>query len=295
MNISLNSVSNSNLRNMTTNRTLQEIAEEKKEANEKISSGSKLNSAKDDAVGVAISSEMLSQIENLIQSIGNSQDAINLTKVADSSMSTISDSVERIGELTIQASNGTLSNSDKQIIAGEVAQLLNGIDNMTENTQYNGENLLDGTFDATIQNGPNSGDNTNLSISATNVESLGLTDVADAFGLVKNGDTYEVSADFDFSNADFSSALSSVNDALEAISTGRAELGATSNALEYSVTSDYITAENLSATSSKITDADIAKEQMISASEKAKENFSMSLMAQNNQSAYAVNELLFRA
>jgi flagellin len=114
-------------------------------AMERLSTGVRINSAADDAAGLAISSKMTSQINGLKQAVRNANDAISLVQVAEGATAGISDMLQRMRELAVQAANGSYTANDRQALDNEFQQLSGEIDRIATDTQWNGKNLLDGT------------------------------------------------------------------------------------------------------------------------------------------------------
>ncbi|MDD5297982.1 MAG: flagellin [Rhodocyclaceae bacterium] len=143
---------------------------------QRLSSGLRINSAADDAAGLAISTRMSSQINGLNQAVRNANDGVSLTQTADGAMSSISDSLQRMRDLSVQASNATNSASDRQALQGEVNQLVAQINSVAQNTAFNGVKLLDGTFNAqNFQVGANAGQTLSVtSIASASANSLGV-------------------------------------------------------------------------------------------------------------------------
>jgi len=132
---------------------------------QRLSSGLRINSAKDDAAGLAISTRMTSQIQGLAQASQNANDGISMSQTAEGGMSTIADNLQRMRTLAVQAANGSNSTSDRQSIQAEIAQLQAQINQVATQTQYNGTNLLDGSLsNAQFQVGSNANQNINISI-----------------------------------------------------------------------------------------------------------------------------------
>ncbi len=127
------------------------------EAMERLSSGKKINQTKDDAAGSAISSRMTMQINGLNKAVKNVNDALAMFSVADSAATDITDMLQRIRELAIQAASDTNSDIDRQYLQEEINSLIQEIDRVATQTQYNGQNLLDGSKNASFQIGANSG------------------------------------------------------------------------------------------------------------------------------------------
>ena len=146
---------------------------------QRLSSGLRINSAKDDAAGLAISERMTSQIRGLDQAARNANDAISLTQTAEGNMSQISTVLQRMREIAVQSANDTNTTSDRSSLQHEVTDLSAEIDRIAGSAQFNGKNLLDGTFgSATFQVGANAGQTISVAINSAKVTALGIGGVA---------------------------------------------------------------------------------------------------------------------
>jgi flagellin len=137
---------NSNINSLTAQRNLGMSQNSLTTALTRLSSGLRINSAKDDAAGLAISEKFTSQIRGLDQAVRNSNDGISLAQTAEGAMKSASDMLQRIRELAVQSSNSTNSASDRQALNQEVTQLVSELDRVAQSTEFNGQKLLDGTF-----------------------------------------------------------------------------------------------------------------------------------------------------
>ena len=141
---------------------------------QRLSSGLRINSAKDDAAGLAIATRMTSQINGLSQAAQNANDGISLSQTAEGGMTTIADNLQRMRSLAVQAANGTNSASDRASIQAEIVQLQNNISQVATQTQYNGTNLLDGSLNnAQFQVGANAQQTINVTIGNLQANSIG--------------------------------------------------------------------------------------------------------------------------
>ena len=141
---------------------------------ERLSTGLKINSAADDAAGFAIAESMTAQVRGLNMAVKNANDGLGLVKVIENASNDVTDMLQRIRELAVQASNGTNSVSDKQNLQNEARALIDEIDRVATTTQYNNENVLDGSFaDKKIQVGYNDGDSINFSVRSITASELG--------------------------------------------------------------------------------------------------------------------------
>ncbi len=149
---------NTNVASLTAQRNLNRTQSDMSTALTRLSSGLRINSAKDDAAGLGIAQRMTSQIRGLDQSIRNANDAVSLSQTAEGALSTGSDLLQRVRELAVQSANATNSASDRQSINSEVSQLIGELDRVAQTTEFNGTKLLDGTFGtAAFQIGANEG------------------------------------------------------------------------------------------------------------------------------------------
>jgi flagellin len=212
-------------------------------AMQRLSSGKRLNSARDDAAGVAISQRMEAQIRGLNQASRNANDGISLAQVAEGALGAERDLLQRMRELAVQAANGTNSADDRNALHQEFVALRSEIQRVATQTKYNGLNLLNGSFVGVIMHvGAYAGENTSITISATSIATLGISaltiSVASSAG----------------------SALGVIDTALNGLAARRAALGAMQKRFEAVVSTNMITAENVAAANSRIEDADFAEE-----------------------------------
>ncbi len=140
----------------------------------KLSSGQKVNSAADDAAGLAIAGRMTSQIKGLNMAIKNANDTVALAQTAEGAMEEVTNMLQRMRELAVQASNGTMNDSDRSSLDSEVQALKTEIDRIAGTTQFNNQNLLDGSFSKTFQIGDKTGQTVGLDISSVNTAALGI-------------------------------------------------------------------------------------------------------------------------
>jgi flagellin len=249
-------------------------------AMERLSSGKRINSAKDDAAGLAIASSMTSQIRGMNQGIRNANDGISMAQTAEGALDEVSNMMQRIRELAVQATSGTYSDDDKTNIQAEVTQLSEQITDVLANTQFNGSNLFDGSAGTsgvvTIQAGANASDTVDLTFSdlTTNAAITGVTGV-------------------DLSAATTTNAvLDTIDTGIELVNTTRATLGASQNRLESAVRNLANNAINLSDARSRIEDTDYSSETTALAKAQILGQASTAMLAQANQSQQNVLSLL---
>ena len=226
---------------------------------ERLSTGLRINSAKDDAAGLAIGERFTSQVRGLNQAARNTNDAISLVQTAEGALKEVSSNLQRIRELAVQSVNATNSASDRDALDGEVQQLIAEIDRVASKTTFNGAELLDGTFSVqAFQVGANAGD----TITITKIASTDSGAVFVTAATVSAGGVATVAAtSVEVSTAALASAaIATIDNALSAVNATRASLGAFQNRFESVVASVQTTSENLSASRSRVVDADFAQE-----------------------------------
>ncbi len=176
------SVNNTNYLALVSQSHLQKSQSALGTAIERLSSGLRINSAKDDAAGFAIAERFLSNIRGLSQVARDTSDGVSLAQTAQGALSATNDSLQRMRELAVQAGNGTLSSADREKLQKEFEQLSGEVDRVAKSTAFNGQKLLDGSFSAaTFQVGPSAGDNVTVGgMANTQVDSLGQSAYASA-------------------------------------------------------------------------------------------------------------------
>ena len=157
---------NTNVASLLAQNNTRQVNNELEKAMERLSSGLRINSAGDDAAGLAISSRMEAQVRGLQAAIKNANDGISVAQVAEGAMDEIGNILQRMRELAVQSANDSNSDTDRAYLQGEVAQLSDEISRIASTTQFNGINVLDGSFsNKTFQIGANANQNVSLSIS----------------------------------------------------------------------------------------------------------------------------------
>ena len=235
-------------------------------AMERLSTGKRINSAKDDAAGLAISSSMTSQIRGMSQAIRNANDGISLAQTADGALGEVTNMLQRIRELSVQSASETYSDDDRANLQSEVHELGAQIDDIIANTKFNGVAVF-GSADVSvaIQTGSGSGEQTTLTVTGLDVSDATASDISDTSGA---GD-----------------ALTDVDAALKAVNATRASLGAGQSRLESVVNNLSNQVVNLSDARSRIEDADFSAESTNLAKAQLLSQASTALLAQANQSA----------
>ncbi len=173
-------VINTNVMSLNAQRNLSQSNNDLATSIERLSTGLRINSAKDDAAGLAISERFTSQIRGLDQAVRNANDGISLAQTAEGALGEVANNLQRIRELSVQSSNATNSSSDRAALQAEVSQLLTEINRVADQTTFNGVNLLDGSFSAAVfQIGANAGENITVSsLADANTAALGTVSQA---------------------------------------------------------------------------------------------------------------------
>jgi len=265
---------------------------------ERLSTGIRINSAKDDAAGLAISSKMTSQINGLNQAVRNANDAISMIQVAEGAMKGITDMMQRMRELAVQAISDSNTTTDRTALNNEFVALAAEIERVADNTQWNGTNLLDGSIGSsgvvTFQVGANASQTINVTF--TDMETADGNGVAlgdlDMDG--DNDDDIALSA-LAISGSDSTNAVKALYALAEGISNvdgARASLGASMSRLEYAADNLTNVAQNSSAARSRILDADYAAETTELARTQIIQQAGTAMLAQANQSQQQVLALL---
>lgn len=164
---------NTNIASLNAQRNLNSSQSANQTAMQRLSSGLRINSAKDDAAGLAISTRFDSQIRGLNVAVRNAGDGISLAQTAEGALGSMSDNLQRIRELAVQSANATNSDVDREALQAEVEQLVAEVSRTADETDFNGRKLLDGSFSATFQIGANAGQTLDISISELTAQKLG--------------------------------------------------------------------------------------------------------------------------
>ncbi len=268
-------VINTNMGSLNAQRALTTTQEANQTAMERLSSGSRINRAKDDAAGLSVSDAMTSQIRGINMAVRNTNDAISYVQTTEGALDEVSEMLQRIRELAIQSDSGVLNSSQQDYIDMEVKVLGQEIGNVLDNTKFNGMQVLtSGTI--TVQAGWESGDtitvgNTDISASLTT-----YTQFSNATGVANTK----------------ALNLEDLDTALDAVNNRRSELGAQQNRLEHNAANLRNVSENISASRSRILDTDFAAESAELARTNVLQQAGMAMLSQANQSGQQVMTLL---
>ena len=241
----------------------------------RLSSGLRVNSARDDAAGLAIATRMSADTRGMEVAKRNANDGISALQVADGTLGSISDNLQRMRELAVQSGTGTLTASDRTNLDAEYQSLAAEITDQAAKANFNGVNLLDGSVASlTVQTGSKNGDTVAVS----------LTNASNAVTASAAGDLTSV--------ANANNALTDIDTALDTINTGRATLGAGMNRLDAVVSNLATTITNLSAARGRIMDADFASETASLTRSQILQQAGTAMLAQANQLPNNVLSLL---
>ena len=273
----MSTIVNTNVASLTAQRSLAKSSGELATALQRLSSGLRINSAKDDAAGLAISERLTTQVRGYNQAIRNAGDGISLAQTAEGGMEAITNSMQRMRELAVQAANYSNTTADRTAINSEFAQLKTEIDRVSSQTKFNTRGLLDGTFTAAnFQVGANQGE----TISVDAITNMGAT----ALGLTAAIDVTTA--------ANATTAIGAIDTALTTVTSARANLGASINRFEQTVSNLRVTVENLSAARSRIQDADFAAETAALTRVQILQQSGMAVLSQANAIPQGVLSLL---
>lgn len=268
---------NTNVGALNANRNLNFNNTQMGKTMEKLSSGFRINRAADDAAGLAISEKMRFQINGLSQAQRNAQDGISLIQTAEGALTEVHSMLQRLNTLANQAANGTYDTTDRAKIQLEVDELIGEISNIASTVSFNGIKLLDNADTVNFQIGADA--NTTISIA--------LKDMSATAGL-SLGTLSVTGADATNANA----AITSLNAAISTVSEQRASFGAVQNRLEHTVNNLGVMVENLSASESRIRDADMATEMTAFTKNQILVQAGTAMLAQANSAPQAVLKLL---
>ena len=264
-----------NLTAMNSNRMLGLTTSSQAKSTEKLSSGYKINRAADDAAGLAISEKMRRQIRGLTQAAANAQDGISMVQTAEGALNEVHDMLQRMNELAIKASNGTMTTEDQSYINKEVSALKSEIDRVAETTTFNEQSLLKAntTFKLQVGSETNTKDTIDVAIKKMDTSGLSITkgtaNTTDAKGLV----------------GEVKSAINTLNEQ-------RADLGAQQNRLEHTINNLNNVVENTTSAESAIRDTDMATEMVKYSNNNILAQAGQAMLAQANQANQGVLSLL---
>ncbi|UYG00425.1 MULTISPECIES: flagellin [unclassified Halomonas] len=278
------SVINTNITSMIGQNNLRASQSMLAQAQERLSSGLRINSASDDAAGQAIANKMTAQIKGMEQASRNASDGISLVQTMEGGLDQINDNLQRIRELAVQGANDTNTADDRAAITTEINERIAEIDRVAGSNNFNGTNLLNVSGGGTlnIQVGSNTSTNDVIEVSTIDATSAALGVSGAAAALSGAG----------ASHTTFQSLIDAVDGATKTLDTNRATLGATLNRFDSVIDNLATTSTNLSEARSRIEDADYAKEVSNMTRANILQQAGTSMLAQANQTPQSVLSLL---
>ena len=274
-------VINTNIGSLNAQRSLSSTQEAQQTAMERLASGKRINRAKDDAAGLAISNSMTSQVNGINQAIRNSNDGISMVQTAEGALVEVTDMLQRIRELKVQASNETNNATQIDYLDKEFAQLADEIGGVIETTKFNGRAVLSsGTV--TVQKGWENGDTMTVGIGSIQ----GSANITAVTGTIDDTTGSAATTTMD------SVTLTQIDTALQSVNEARVTLGSQQNRLEHNVSNQQNVAENVSAARSRILDTDFAAESAELSRTNVLQQAGMAMLSQANQSPQSVLSLL---
>ena len=261
---------NTNVSSLNAQRNLDTSRNSLATSMQRLSSGLRVNSAKDDAAGLAIADRMNTQVRGIAVAIRNANDGISLAQTAEGALSTMTDALQRMRELAVQAMNGSNGTSDRGNLDTEYQQLSAEITRIATQTKFNGVAIVGaGAGPQVFQIGPNNGDTLTVTTAAVTTVAGGVSTASAA-----------------------STALSAIDSALDSISTNRATYGAAMSRFGFAISNLQITGENQSAARGRIMDADFAMETSNLSRAQILQQAGNAMVAQANQLPQQVLALL---
>ncbi len=246
---------------------------------QRLSSGLRVNSAKDDAAGLAISERMNAQVRGMNVAVRNANDGISLAQTAEGATAKVGDALQRMRELAVQSANGTNNEGDRDNLQTEFAQLQAEVTRLIDGTKFNDQNLLNAATTFTFQVGAGT--------DATDTIDVDMTDLST--------DVNTPVAALDISGADATgatAAIDALDDAIDAVTTARADFGAVQNRFESVISNLMVSSENLTASRARIVDADFAVETAALSRAQILQQAGTAMVAQANQQPSQVLQLL---
>ena len=276
------------------------------QAMERLSTGQRINSAGDDAAGLAISSRMTSQVNGLNMAVRNANDAISMVQTADGALIEVTNMLQRMRELAVQAASGTMGTTDVSALNTEFTALRDQIQEIAKNTEFNGSKILDGSIGASgtsvdFQVGANAsqtisvvfGDlNTDFNASDSTTEAVLATGLLVGLGTAGIGSGTGGTKDLIDQAVNTAAVISTIDAALTNVNEKRSDYGAAINRLEYTADNLANVSQNTSASRSRILDADYASETTELARTQIIQQAGTAMLSQANQQAQSVLALL---
>jgi len=276
-------VINTNLASQNAQRNLSGTQSQLGTAIQRLSSGLRVNSARDDAAGLAIANRMSAQERGMNVAIRNANDGISLAQTAEGALGKVGDMLQRMRELAVQSANATNTSADRDSLNEEFRQLADEVDRTLQSTRFNGQPILaDSAGALTFQIGANSGTNEQLTVTTANMATNGtITAVTGSTALITGTNGNNAIA-----------MISTLDTAINTVNSERATYGAVQNRFEAVIANLQVAVENQSAARSRIMDADFAKETAALTRTQILQQAGTAMLAQANQLPQQVLTLL---
>ena len=266
---------NTNIASLNAQRNLNQSQNEQSVALQRLSSGLRINGAKDDAAGLQIGTRLQSQVNGFNQGARNANDGISISQTAEGALDETTNLLQRMRVLSIQSANGSNSVSDRVALNKEFIELKSEIDRIANDTTFGGVKVLDGSYDVDFQVGAD----------ANQTIGVKITTIMDQTGLALNAIDIDTASEAQ-------AAIIAIDDALSTVNDVRADLGAKQNRFSSTIRNLENVAENVSASKSRIMDADFAQESANLARNQVLQQASSSMLAQANQQPQIALSLL---
>lgn len=271
-------VINNNVASLNARQNLAQVTNNLSKNYKRLSSGLRIATASDDAAGLAISERLRSRIKGLNQASRNANDGISLTQTAEGSLNEVSSILNRLRELSVQANNGTLSDTDKDSLQVEFSELVSEIDRIAQSVDFNGINLLDGQ-------------NTSVEFAVGTGTTAGIDTISVTLDSIRTSDLSLSTLDIG-SSGDISTAINSIDAAINTVSEFRGRLGASENRLSSTINNLAVQVETLTAAESRIRDVDVASESADLTRNSIVQQAALSILAQANVQPQSALSLL---
>ena len=286
---------NTNIESLSAQRYLTKSTEALGKTFKRLSSGLRINSAADDAAGLAISDRMTAQVRGMNQAIRNANDTISMIQISEGALSETTSALQRMRELSVQAANDTYNYQDRQDMQKEVNQLISEINRIADTTQFNNQLLLQGSYSGgkIFHVGANMDQTIIVSMTTMRASALGVdTEAAGAEVGVMGSFGFGGSAVDNNNQSAANSAIHLIDNAIDSVTTMRASLGAFQNRFEAVIANLTSISLNTSVARSRILDADIAAETAALTQNNILQQAGTAILAQANQQPSIVLQLL---
>lgn len=285
------SIINTNLASLNAQRNLSTSQSSLSTTMQRLSSGLRVNSAKDDAAGLAIAERMNAQVRGMNVAMRNANDGISMAQTAEGALSKVGDNLQRMRELAVQAANDTNGSTDRDSLNKEYQQLAQEIARVVTSTKFNNRSLLDNANDTVFQIGANTGSDNQITIPAVDMTQTAPTGLGVAAGTL-DGALGTLGTAGAATATEARASMDAIDTALNLVNETRAIFGASQNRFEAVISNLQVAAENTSAARSRIMDADFAAETANLSRTQILQQAGTAMVAQANQLPQSVLKLI---